>query len=392
MFEKLFKLFIKDHDDIENEAVRERYGSFSGFVGIAVNLMLASIKLVAGLLSLSISIVADALNNISDAGASLVSVVSFKLASKPADREHPFGHARIEYVASMIVSFLILVVGFESLSSAVKSAVSFISGSGNGETVIGTLTFVILAISVIMKLLLASFYRYAGNKINSSVLKASAVDSVSDAISTAAVLVSFILIGFTGWYILDSLMGAAVSILILVAGLRILNETKNSLLGDAPVESTVEKIKEIVKECPYIIGMHDLLVHNYGPNRFIASFHAEVDGNGDIFVLHDAIDNVERDIQTRLGILCTIHMDPVVTDDEAINSLRSFVEDTVKELGLDLGIHDFRVVIGETHTNLIFDIVVPFERTNAKEICELLERTINEKRSECFAVITVDRG
>jgi cation diffusion facilitator family transporter len=392
MFDAFCKIFIKNHKDYENESVRERYGTFSGIVGILVNALLSVIKLIIGVLSASIAIIADSMNNLSDAGASLVSIISFKLASKPADREHPFGHARIEYVASMIVSFLILIVGFETLTGAVEGAVSFIKGESEKNTSVTYLTFIILLISVIFKLVLAAFYRFVGKRINSSVILASAVDSVSDAVSTAVVLASSIIIKVTNWVLIDSIMGAVVSVLILVAGFKILNETKNSLLGDAPVDETVNKIKEIVGECPYIIGMHDLLVHNYGPNRFIASFHAEVNGSDDIYALHDAIDNVEREIQEKLGILCTIHMDPIITDDTVVDSMRSFVKGVIDELDLNVGFHDFRVVIGETHTNLIFDIVVPFEIKNADDLKDEISKRIHSLHNDYYAVITVDRA
>ena len=249
-----------------------------------------------------------------------------------------------------------------------------------------------MSVSVIFKLVLAAFYRFVGKRINSSVILASAVDSVSDAVSTAVVLISSIVIKLTGWVLVDSIMGAVVSVMILVAGLKILNETKNSLLGDVPIDETVDKIKSIVGECPCIIGMHDLLVHNYGPNRFIASLHAEVDGSEDIYALHDAIDNVERNIQEQLGIMCTIHMDPIITDDAVVDSLRQFVRGVIDELNPNIGFHDFRVVVGETHTNLIFDIVVPFEITNVDEIKDKIAAIIHSKRNEYYSVITVDRA
>ena len=392
MFDSFCKIFIKNHKDYDNETVRKNYGTFSGVVGIVVNVILSVFKLIVGLLSASIAIIADSLNNLSDAAASLVSIISFKLAAKPADREHPFGHARIEYIASMIVSFLILVVGVETITSAVEGIVSFINGESDKSTNITYITFIILSVSVLFKLVLAAFYRFVGKRINSTVILASAVDSVSDAVSTAVVLISSIVIKATGWVLVDSIMGAVVSVMILVAGLKILNETKNSLLGDAPVDETVEKIKNIVSECPHIVGMHDLLVHNYGPNRFIASLHAEVDGSEDIYALHDAIDNVEKNIQEKLGILCTIHMDPITTDDAVVDSLRQFVREVIDEFNPDIGFHDFRVVIGETHTNLIFDIVVPFEITKVDEVKQKIADLIHSKRSEFYSVITVDRA
>jgi hypothetical protein len=219
------------------------------------------------------------------------------------------------------------------------------------------------------------------------------MDSFSDTLSTTAVLVSTIVIKLTDWYMIDAIVGIAVSVLIIVAGLKILNETKNALLGEAPVEETVDAIKMVVAQYPAVIGIHDLMVHNYGPKNFIASLHAEVDGKDDIYELHDMIDNVERQIKNELGILCTIHMDPIVTDDETCNELRSFLIETMSELGYNYGVHDFRVVVGNTHTNLIFDIVVPFDvKISEGEIVETVSRAVNKKRNECFCVITVDRG
>lgn len=391
MFDFVCKLFIKDFDKEDSKKTREHYGTFAGFIGIGVNLLLSLIKLVAGLLSFSISIMADALNNLSDAGASIVSVVSFKLSAKPADRKHPFGHARMEYIASMIVSFLILIVGVDTLKSAITSAVNVAKGVTENKTDVTAITVTILSISIVMKIALAMFYRFVAKKIDSTVMKASAADSISDAISTAVVLAASVIIKFTGWYIVDSIMASAVSVLIIVAGLKILNETKNSLLGDAPVDTVVDDIKKIVAECKYIIDIHDLAVHNYGPSHYVASFHAEVDGKGDIFVLHDAIDNVEKRINEELGILCTIHLDPIATDDEIIKYYKEFVIETVNKLDLGVSIHDFRVVVGETHTNLIFDMVVPFEVKDPNAVIDRVKNEIHATRSECYAVITTDR-
>ena len=389
MTDLLIKFFVKDHTNPNDVAVRERYGVFSSIVGIITNLILAALKLVAGILSFSIAIVADALNNLSDAGSSIISFVSFKIAAKPADKEHPFGHARIEYVSSMIVSFLILLVGFELMKDSVGG---LFSGEG-AELVVTTLTYVILSVSIVLKLWLGLFYRKIAKKIDSSVVSAAAADSFSDCASTAAVLVSSIVIGITGWWFIDSIVGLAVAIMIIIAGVKILNETKNSLLGEAPIQEVVDSIKSTVDKYPEVVGIHDMLVHNYGPKTYIVSFHAEVDGSRDIYELHDAIDNIERDINEDLRILCTIHMDPIVTNDETVNELRSFTQDTVKEVCPEATIHDFRTVIGQTHTNLIFDLVLPFDvKEKPESLVEAVKSAIRDKRSECFCVITVDRA
>lgn len=385
----LIKLFVKDYTNPDDTAVREKYGVFSSIVGIITNLILAAIKLIAGLLSFSIAIIADALNNLSDAGSSIISFVSFKIAAKPADKEHPFGHARIEYVSSMIVSFLILLVGFELMTSSIGNLIDKSTDSLN----VTPLTYVILTISIVLKLWLGLFYRTIAKKIDSSVVAASAADSFSDCASTSAVLISSIIIGISGWWFIDSVVGLAVAVMIIIAGIKILNETKNSLLGEAPVQEVIDSIKQTVAKYPEVVGIHDLLVHNYGPKTYIVSFHAEVDGNQDIYMLHDAIDNIEREINEDLRILCTIHMDPIVTDDESVNELRHFTAETAKKICPEATIHDFRTVIGQTHTNLIFDLVLPFDiKEDPQVLVESLKREISAEREDCFCVITVDRA
>ena len=389
MTDLLIRIFVKDYTKPEDVSVRERYGVFSSIVGIITNLILAAIKLVAGMLSFSIAIIADALNNLSDAGSSIISFVSFKIAAKPADKEHPFGHARIEYVSSMIVSFLILLVGFELMKDSVGG---LFSGEGS-ELAVTTLTYVILSVSILLKLWLGIFYRKIAKKIDSSVVSAAAADSFSDCASTTAVLVSSIIIKISGWWFIDSIVGLAVAIMIMIAGVKILNETKNSLLGEAPIQEVVDSIKRTVEKYPEVVGIHDMLVHNYGPKTYIVSLHAEVDGSRDIYELHDAIDNIEKEINEDLRILCTIHMDPIVTNDETVNELRTFTADTVKEVCPEATIHDFRTVIGQTHTNLIFDIVLPFDvKEKPENVVEAVKLAIREKRNECFCVITVDRA
>lgn len=390
MFNFLIKLFVKDHEKTDNKEIRSRYGVFASIVGVICNIILASIKLIAGLLSGSIAIIADAINNISDAGSAVVSFISFKIASKPADRDHPFGHARIEYVASLIVSFLILSVGFDFF---VDSAKKIFNPSLIERIDVTAVTIIILSASILIKLWLGLFYSTVGKKIDSAVIKASAADSLSDCISTAAVLVCSIVILVTDILIADAIVGLAVSIMILIAGIKILNETKNSILGEAPVDETVSEIKRIVSQYPEIIDIHDLMVHNYGPTTFIASFHAEVNGEDDIYMLHDTIDNVERHIGKELGILCTIHLDPIAVNDETVQHYKSIAIEAARKIAPDITLHDFRVVTGNTHTNLIFDIVLPFEsRLTEKSAIELISSEIHSMDESLFCVITVDRG
>ena len=392
MTEFLSKIFIKNHNEINDPSVRKKYGTLSSVVGVIVNFILAGMKILIGLLASSVAIIADGLNNLSDAGSSIITFVSFKISMKPADRDHPFGHARMEYIASMIVSFLILLVGTELLIDSGKTLLGLKDSS---ETVmsITPITFIILSVSILLKLWLGLFYNKIGKKIDSGVIRATATDSITDSISTIAVLISSVIIKFTEWYILDAIVGIGVSVIIIVAGAKILIETKDKLLGEAPIAETVDNIKSIVAQYPDVIGMHDLIVHNYGPHNFIASFHAEVDGKTDIYYLHDVIDNLERHIKNDLSIDCTIHMDPIVTDDTEINELKEFLLSTLEEVGLELSVHDFRVVIGNTHTNLIFDVVVPFEYImSPSEVKEKIMLAISERRNNCYCVITVDRG
>ncbi|MBQ7407021.1 MAG: cation transporter [Clostridia bacterium] len=387
---KFYQWFYKKHGGIAEGAAREKLGGLAGLVGILANLLLALLKLVVGLLCASVAIVADALNNLSDAGSAIVTLVSFKMAAKPADRDHPFGHARIEYIASMVVSFLILLVGSELFLDSVKKIFTP-AGQTMGE--IQTFTIVVLVFSIVGKFLLSAFYGSVGRELGSPTLKASSQDSLFDCISTAAVLICSIVIKFTGFYILDAIVGLGVSTLIFVAGIRILNETKNSLLGEAPVDETVSAIEEIVARYPEALGIHDMMIHNYGPSRFIASLHVEVDGAADMFELHDCIDNIERTVQNELNILCTIHMDPIVTDNEAVSSLREITAAAAHRVDERLSIHDFRTVIGQTHTNLIFDLVVPFEITrDPEEIRRALEQEILLHHPNHYCVITIDRA
>ena len=385
----ILKMFTKKTDNPNDPAVRKRYGTVASGVGIATNILLSALKLVIGLITASVAVMADALNNLSDAGASAISMLSFKLSSKPADRDHPFGHARIEYISSMIVSFIILLVGFEMLLDSGKRILGFAEGESPDFS---TAAVIILGASILGKLWLSLFQRKIGKKIGSTVLLAASTDSLTDCISTTAVLISSIVVQITKIEIIDSIVGLGVSLLIIVAGARILNETKNSLLGEAPVQETVDQIKEIVAEESEVLGIHDMLVHNYGPGKFIASFHAEVDGSHDIFLLHDSIDNLEKKIGERLNILCTIHLDPIVTDDERTTHLKEMAITAVKTVCADAGLHDFRVVIGHTHTNLIFDVELPFEvKESTQTIAKRIEEEVQRVRPDCYCVITVDR-
>ena len=385
MTDLILRLFVKDHENKSDPKVRSKCGSAVSIIGIIVNLLLAAFKLVAGILSGAISIIADAVNNLSDAGSQVVSLITFKISAKPADRNHPFGYARIEYVASMIVSFLILFVSVSLFSESIDKIIN------PSKTDYSILVMIILGVSVIGKLWLFFFGRSAGKKINSDVIRAAATDSLSDAGATLAVLISAMISRLCKIDI-DGYMGIGVAIMIFIAGIKVLNETKNSILGSAPEPEVVEGIHNIVKEYPQILGIHDMVVHNYGPGNTICSFHAEVDGKIDVFETHDCIDNVERRLYNDLGIRATIHMDPIVTDDEKVTALRISVAEAVKKIDERLTIHDFRYVEGTTHSNLIFDVTVPFEiKENNERIKELVSDKISEIDPNYFAVITIDR-
>ncbi len=365
---------------------RAKQGTRVGVVGIVSNALLFLLKFLVGSAFGSIAICADAFNNLSDAGSSAVSYVSFRIAAKPADRDHPFGHARIEHIASMIVSFLILLVGFELGADALKSIIK------PGESArFSILTVLVICFSILVKLALAAYNLHIGKKIDSDVMRATATDCLSDCISSVAVLVSALILRFTGFDI-DAYVGLAVAILILLAGIRILSDTKNSLLGEAPVNELVDDIKKIVLGYPAVIGMHDMVVHSYGPGHTFATFHAEVDGRVSIYDSHDVIDEIEKRISKELSISCTIHMDPLVTDDALTDRLRGSVEALAKGIDPRLHIHDFRLVAGPTHSNLLFDVEAPFElKLEDGEIVRRLSEMISALDATYYAVVTVDR-
>ena len=381
----LSRLFVKNYRQVKDPVVRRSYGTMVSIVGIIANVLLAALKLAAGVISGSVSVMADGWNNLSDAGSQVISLISFKLSAKPADRDHPFGHARFEYVASMIVSFLVLLVGVDLVKESVAKL------GAQEQTVFSAFVFVILGISVLVKLWLFFFGLRIGKQIASPVIKATATDSLSDAAATLAVLVSAVISRVTGFE-LDAYMGILVAVLIFVAGIRILNETKNSILGSAPDPEVVESLRNMTREYPQILGIHDMVVHNYGPGNTIASFHAEVDGSVSAFDTHDTIDNLERRILRELGVRATIHMDPVVTDDQRVQALRFLTRDVVKQVDVRLDIHDFRYVEGKTHSNLIFDVTIPFEIKEKDEtIKERISDAISRVEPSYFAVISVDR-
>jgi cation diffusion facilitator family transporter len=296
----------------------------------------------------------------------------------------------MEYISSMIVSFLIMLVGVELLTDSMSK---LFSPKDAVILDITNITVIMLSVSIVIKLMLGIFYFSVAKAIDSPVVKGAGIDSISDSVATSAILASSITIKYTGFVMLDSIVGLAVAVMIFIAGAKILIETKNKLLGEGPVDETVKAINDIVAGYPEILGVHDMMVHNYGPKNFISSFHAEVDGKGDFMHLHDMIDNCEKEISKKLGILCTIHLDPIATDDEEVVRYKEIVRCALSEINFDYPIHDFRVVIGNTHTNLIFDIVLPFElKISDAIVAEKISSKIKEKDETLFSVITIDRA
>lgn len=367
-------------------SVRKTCGTIASIAGIVINLLLFAGKFITGTLAGSISITADAVNNLSDAASSVISFVSFRISAKPADRDHPFGHERFEYVASLIVSFIILIIGFELFTDSLDKIIH------PAETEFSLLAVCVLVVSICFKLILYFFYRSVGRAVDSSVMMASSADSLSDVVSTGAVLIALFVSHLTGIN-LDGYIGAAVAIFIFISGLKILNENKNHIIGTAPDPKLVEKIKSEARSHPEILGIHDVMIHNYGTSRCFATFHAEVDGRDDIFKSHDVIDLIERDVFEKYGVQCVIHLDPIETDNELVNELREDIYESVKGIDERLSVHDFRFVPGVTHTNLIFDVFVPFEvTTDDEELRRLINAKVKSISTGYHTVITFDRG
>lgn len=385
MTELLCKLFVKDRHNTDSPLVRRAYGTMVSIVGILLNLLLSAGKLIVGLLTGAISIQADALNNLSDAASQIISLISFRIAAKPPDREHPFGHARIEYVTSMIVSFLILLIGWELLSESVAKIFN------HQKTLFSWISIGVLGVSVLVKLWLCFFNRKIAKKINSSVMRATSADSLSDAGATLAVLIATLIFKFTGIDI-DAYMGIVVAILIVIAGVKILLETKNSILGERPSDETISQIEAVVAKYPEALGIHDMVVHNYGPGRVMVSLHIEVDGSKDIFKSHDVIDNIERELRTTYHMEATVHLDPIIVGDPLIDQLKGMVTHILLDIDPRLKMHDFRVVPGDTHTNLIFDIAVPFEIPQTDtQLRQAIDTAVKANDPQYFTVITIDR-
>ncbi|MBQ6802089.1 MAG: cation diffusion facilitator family transporter [Oscillospiraceae bacterium] len=385
MIKLLAKFFIKDNKNYTDQKVRSAYGYLCGILGIAINILLFGGKFMAGAISGSVAVTADAFNNLSDAGSSAISLIGFRLASQKPDPHHPFGHGRFEYIASLIISMVIILMGFELGKDSVGKIVAPV------DVEYSALTFAILGISILAKFYMFLYNRSIGKKIDSSTLKATATDSISDTVSTFAVLVSAVLceafdIMIDGW------VGLVVAGFIMFAGISSAKETIDSLLGTAPDEEFCKKVQDIVLSHDGMIGIHDMIVHNYGPGRVFISLHAEVPSDGNFVDIHDTIDNIEHDIMNETGCLATIHMDPVDVRDEETAKMRAKVAEIIKETDEKISFHDFRMVSGPTHINVIFDIVVPHDyKLSDGEIAKLIADKIHAHDEKYFAVIDVDK-
>lgn len=385
----IIKKFIRDYENTKDTTVREAYGKLGSIIGIIANIFLCVSKISVGLIFKSISITADGVNNLSDAGSSVITLIGFKMAGKPADKNHPFGHERIEYISGMIVAFVILLLGLELVKSSFDKII-------NPEPInFSYIMIFVLILSIIVKLWLSYINGKIADRISSTTMKATSVDSRNDVIATSVILISIIIAKITGYQI-DGYMGMLVALFIIFSGFNILKDLMNPLLGELPDPEFIQSIENKIMGYEGILNIHDLVVHNYGPSKYFATVHAEVDAKQDILLCHDLIDNIERDFARELDINLVIHLDPVVTDDQKINKLRDQTSDIIKMIDERLSMHDFRIVKGKTRTNLVFDVVVPVDfKIPSKELINQIEKSINEENDEderYYLVVTIDRN
>ena len=374
----------KQEKVIKDPKVRGRYASIASFTGIFLNVLLFAGKLTMGILAGSVAIIADAFNNISDAGSSVVTLIGFRLANKPVDKEHPLGHGRLEYVSGFIVDMLIILVGFELLTSSIEKIGS------KSLPVVGTATYIILGAAILVKLGLFIFYRKIGQKINSSALKASAFDSLCDCVATTLVLVSSIVAKI--WALpIDGWAGILVAAFIMFTGVKAAKETIDLLLGSPPDKEFIDDIYAFTKNYKRIVGIHDVIVHDYGPGRQIVSFHAEVPADEDINVAHEEVDKLERDMHEKFGCIVTVHLDPIVLNDPLVNEMHNVAKRAAQAVDESFSIHDFRMTMGEESVNVIFDLLVPTDcKMCAEEAEKAVADKIREEKPNTFCVIRVE--
>lgn len=384
MTELLPRLFIKNHQNHDDPAVRSAYGKLAGIVGIVCNILLFAAKLIAGLVSGSVSITADAVNNLSDASGSVVTLLGFKLAEKPADKGHPYGHARMEYLSGLTVAVLILLIGLELAKT------SFHKILHPSPVEFSAALVVVLDISILVKIWLAHFNRRLGSQIGSETLAATAADSRNDVLATAAVLLACVVGKLTNWAI-DGYAGFLVALFILWSGVGIIKDTVDPLLGEAPNPELVRMVGREISGYDKVLGLHDLMVHDYGPGRRFASVHVEMDSREDPLVCHEIIDGIERDFLEKHNIHLVVHYDPLVMDDEELNHMRALVEEAIQGIDQRFSLHDFRMVRGPSHTNLIFDLAIPYESDGERdEILRKIDECIQFEDSKYHAVVTFD--
>lgn len=385
MTDLILRIFVRDHKNTEDPAVRDKCGRVAGAVGIVTNFLLFLMKIIVGTVFHSVSVTADAVNNLTDSGSSVVTLIGFKMASKPADEKHPFGHARIEYLSGVIVSFIVIFLGLQLGMSSIEKILT------PEENALTPVALVVLVISILAKLWQCLFYRKVGRMIKSESVEATSKDSRNDVIATSVVLLGAVITMLTGVN-LDGYMGAVVALFIVFSGVQLTISTADPLLGQAPEGELVQTITEKMLSYPGIIGMHDLAVHNYGVGRCFASAHCEVDAKNDILVSHDLIDNIERDFSRDLGIHMVIHLDPVIVGDARTDALHCKVQSLVTALYPTVTIHDFRVIWGVTHSNIVFDAAVPFAvKDSDAVITKKLEAEIQKLDPDYRTVVTIDR-
>lgn len=391
MFDGFIKKFVKNSENIHDVKVREGYGKLSGILGIILNTFMCLCKIIVGLLMGSISIISDGINNLSDAGSSVITIFGFKLSSKKPDKEHPFGHGRMEYFAGLAVSIIIIIISIQLFKDSLLKVINLETLQVE-KGVFFFITIGLLSLSILIKAWMALFNYTLGKKINSLAMKATALDSITDCISTFVVLVCTVLSLFIDSFSIDGVAGIVVSLFIAFTGVRSVLEIINPLLGEAPDKELVKSIADYVENfSPFIVGVHDLMLHDYGPGRKIIVLHAEVPAEGNVLELHDIIDNVEKGIENTFNCIATIHMDPVMTQSERVNELKEVCRNIVKGIDPEFDIHDFRMNEGETHANLIFDVVVGHDSLlTLNEVEKLVAHKVHEYDKKLAAVVKAE--
>lgn len=383
----LIKLFIKDHSNLKNPKVRAKYGTLAGILGIISNLLLSITKIVLGLLTFSMAILADGFNNLTDVFSSIITTIGFKISSTPADEKHPFGHERVEYITGLILSFLILLMGF---SITKETIIKLINASSN--SIVTDLTILIMVISILIKLWQASFYKKTAKLIDSKTLIASYKDSLNDALSSLAIIVGLIVIKITSFIIIDNIISLLVSLFIIISGLKMAIETANLLIGTKPSQQEIDEIIKAVLEYDNVLGVHDLIIHHYGKCTTFASIHVEMASTMNIVNAHNIIDNIERDLAKRFAIKMTIHLDPVEIDNPRVNELKTQITKIIHDIDNTLSIHDFRVIFGDDFTKILFDVVMTKKiNCTTNELDELLTSEIKKIDEKYLPIINIDQ-